>query len=133
MNTVNASTGFFPFQLHLNHSPCLLPPVSEALTPDTSPDAFDMQAFLSCLEMDVFEASDNLLAARVAQTHTANRHHIPNPMFKVRDKVMLSTKHHHCEYITNDTNHVAKFMLHYDGPYGVLTTHPCSSTSCMLD
>ncbi|KIM63171.1 hypothetical protein SCLCIDRAFT_97862, partial [Scleroderma citrinum Foug A] len=67
--TLNASTGFSPFQLHLGHSPHVLPPFSE--TQDTDPDSVDAVSFLSQLELDILEAQDNLLTAKAQQAHAA--------------------------------------------------------------
>jgi len=51
MNSVNASTGFSPFQLQLGCSPHVLPPLLEAQLTDL--DSFDAASFLSQLELDV--------------------------------------------------------------------------------
>ena len=126
MNSVNASTGFSPFQLHLGHSPRLVPPLSPQENDD--PASFDTVSFLSRLEMDVLEAQDNLLAAKTQQAHAANRHRIPEPRYNVGDKVVLSTKHRRHEYIANGSGRVAKFMPRYDGPYTILSATPEMST-----
>jgi hypothetical protein len=77
MNTVNASTGFSPFQLRMGHSPRLIPP----LVPDLaqviaagSPNAADAITLIKSLANDTAEAQDNLLAAKVTQAEFANRH-----------------------------------------------------------
>jgi len=126
MNSVNASTGFSPFQLHLGRSPRVLPPLSETQVADS--DSFDAASFLSRLELDVLEAQDNLLAAKAQQAQAANRHRLANPHFAVGDKVMLSTKHRQHEYIMSGSGHVAKFMPRYDSPYTVLSAAPETST-----
>ena len=66
MNSVNASTGFFPFQLHIGRAPHTLPPLSGEDTGKT--DGLSVAAFLSCLELDVLEVQDNLMEAK-AQRH----------------------------------------------------------------
>jgi hypothetical protein len=38
MNTINVSSGFSPFQLHMGHSPCLIPPIAPALAEEASSD-----------------------------------------------------------------------------------------------
>lgn len=124
MNSINGSTGFTPFQLHLGRSPRLLPPLSLEDTPPPE----GAESFLSRLQLDILEAQDNLLAAKASQAHAANQHRVPDPQFQVGDQVMLSTKHRRHEYITNGTNRVAKFMPRYDGPYHVVAASPTTST-----
>ncbi|KIK11333.1 hypothetical protein PISMIDRAFT_122882 [Pisolithus microcarpus 441] len=93
MNSLNSSTGFSLFQLHISHSPRLLPPLSAEDTHSTD----GAEGFLSCLQLDILEAQDNLFAAKAFQAHAANQHQVPDPKFQVGDKVMLSTKHRHQE------------------------------------
>ena len=68
MNSVNASTGFSPFQLHIGHAPRTLPPLSGEDTGET--DGLGVAAFLSRLELDVLEAQDNLTAAKAQQARS---------------------------------------------------------------
>ncbi|KIN96686.1 hypothetical protein M404DRAFT_72965, partial [Pisolithus tinctorius Marx 270] len=89
MNTLNNSTGFSPFQLHLGCSPHLC---WRYILPYADTDSHsDAASFLAHLDMDILESCDNLLAAKVAQAHVANCCCIPDPRFTVRDKVWLST------------------------------------------
>ncbi|KAH7922145.1 hypothetical protein BV22DRAFT_1017906 [Leucogyrophana mollusca] len=97
MNSVNASTGFSPFQWLLGHSPRILPPLTSHSISTTS-TAFPSEgtaakAIISKLELDIFEAQDNLLAAKSSQASTANLHRGPDPRYNVGDFVMLSTSH----------------------------------------
>jgi hypothetical protein len=50
---------------------------------------------ISQIETDVAEAKDNLLQAKIFQSHYANLHRSPEIPFKIGDKVMLSTLHRH--------------------------------------
>jgi hypothetical protein len=77
MNTVNVSTGFSPFQLRMGRSPRLIPPLSPDALPQPESDDQDATAALALIEritLDVAEAKDILLAAKIAQAEFANRH-----------------------------------------------------------
>jgi hypothetical protein len=70
MNTVNKSTGFSPFQLHLGRTPRMIPPLIPASN-DAHPD-ITTQAIAACtiiekLERDVWEAQDNIFKAKISQ------------------------------------------------------------------
>ncbi|KAI0091802.1 hypothetical protein BDY19DRAFT_865048, partial [Irpex rosettiformis] len=43
------------------------------------------------------------------------------------DCVLLSTFHHRCDYICRRDNHVAKFMVCYDGSWTIIKVHPETS------
>ena len=73
MNTVNASTGFSPFHLKMGRSPCLIPPLTPASTMVTTAEV-DAPQIIAQLELDVMEAQDNLLAAKIHQAYHANEH-----------------------------------------------------------
>ncbi|KIK90908.1 hypothetical protein PAXRUDRAFT_73034, partial [Paxillus rubicundulus Ve08.2h10] len=92
MNTINSSTGFSPFQLHIGHSPHLIPPISS--TPSNGEvDNDDERArkLIARLELDVMEAQDNLVAAKASQSYHANKHRSSDLQLQVNDRVMLST------------------------------------------
>jgi hypothetical protein len=73
MNTVNASTGYSPFQLCTGRSPHLIPPF--APTASTSKVMTDVLAanIIKCLETDFQDVQDNLLAAKFTQAEQANK------------------------------------------------------------
>jgi len=130
MNTVNTSTGFSPFQLLMGRSPCLIPPLTTALTDTVTeeiPEAESAINLINDLALDVAEAQDNLLAAKVVQAEFANRHHGDEIVFKEGDKVLLSTKHRCCKYIQARSNRSTKFMPRFDGPYIVTRAFPSKS------
>jgi len=63
---------------------------------DVTSDGIDPTAvanLIAKLELDVLEACDNLLAAKVSQAEFANRHQGTEVVFHPGDKVLLSTEH----------------------------------------
>lgn len=130
MNTVNASTGFTPFQLHLGRSPRIIPPLVSP--PKGSPLVVDLDAkaaadLLSNIETDVMEAQDNMLLAKTDQAYHANKGRSPENVYKVGDRVLLSTFHRRREFMQRGDHRVAKFMVRYDGPFRVVQAWPDSS------
>ncbi|OJT04974.1 Transposon Ty3-G Gag-Pol polyprotein [Trametes pubescens] len=126
MNTLNPSTGFSRFQLHLGRSPKLIPPLFAPTAPTSSPTV-DADKLLRQIESDVFEARDNLLLAKLAQASSANAHRGADPAFKVGEHVWLSTFHRRRDYMQRGDHRVAKFMVRYDGPYEILHAYPDTS------
>jgi hypothetical protein len=118
MNTVNMSTGFSLFQLRMGRAPRIIPPLvpTTAVTEDT-PETEAAVALIDRLVLDVKEAQDNLLVAKVAQAEFANRHQRDEDSFAIGDKVLLSTAHRRREYMQAKLGHCAKFMPCFDGPY----------------
>jgi hypothetical protein len=136
MNTVNASTGFSPFQLHLGRSPRMLPPLVTTETATTlgaeeerlGTEEERATSLLSQLKYDVMEAQDNLLAAKATQATQVNKNRAPALTFQTGDKVLLAMKHRRREYMQKGDKRVAKFMPRYDGPYVITDAHPETST-----
>jgi hypothetical protein len=129
MNVVNASTNFSPFQLCLGRLPHLIPPiVPDNLEALLSPEGIDANQIISQIALNVEQAKDNLLQAKIFQVHYANQHHGPEPKFEVNDMVMLSTLHCCNEYKKKGEKCVAKLFPCYDGPYVIIKTHPEAST-----
>ena len=101
MNSVNASTEFSGFQIHLSQSPRLISPIVPAtVVPPVSNDTDAMCAkeVIEILQIDIAEAKDNLFQAKVFQTFYANQNRSPKIPFKIGDKAMLSTLHCHQEF-----------------------------------
>jgi hypothetical protein len=126
MNSVNASTGFSNFQIRLGRSPRLIPPIVP--TAVTSPrsdadEALRAQHLITTIETDVAEAKDNLIQAKIFQTHYANQNRSPDLPFKIDDHVMLSTLHRRQEYKKKGEKRAAKFFPRYDGPYRITDAH----------
>lgn len=126
MNSVNASTGFSPFQLRMGRSPRIIPPIVPSALPITdSPDPADL---IRLIDLNVSEAKDNLLLAKTIQAFHANQRRGPEEHFKKGDKVMLATLHCRQEYKHRSEKRVAKFFPRFDGPYSVTNSHPESSS-----
>ena len=75
MNSVNASTGFSNFQLHLGHSPQLIPPIVLADLPeDLCSPASVAEDLITQIHTDIMEAKDNLFQVKIYQEHHINTH-----------------------------------------------------------
>ena len=125
MNTVNKSTGFSPFQLHIGRSPRLIPPITPTTRAAKDVDALKL---IDRINMDVAEAKDNLLLAKLFQADQANRKRGPEDVYKVGDMVMLSTANRRKEYAATGSGRSAKLFPQHDGPYRVVAAHPTTST-----
>jgi len=126
MNLVNASTGFSNFQIHLGHSPHLIPPILPATVADSRSDtteALCAQDLITTIETDVMEARDNLLQEKVFQMYYANQNQSLEFPFKIGDQVMLLTLHCHQEFKKKSKKQAAKFFPQYDGPYHIIDIH----------
>lgn len=126
MNTVNASTGFSPFQLKSGRSPRLIPPLVP-LPDDAAPEAFSAHDLLGSIEQDVKEAQDNLLRAKTEQAFQANKSRAPEHSFKVGDCVRLSTTNHRKQYKNKNDFRCVKFMPRFD-IYRIVEANPSVST-----
>ena len=92
MNTVHKSTGFTPFQLHMGRSPWLIPPLAPVTTSATVTEV-DAWHVIRQLEIDVMDAQDNLLHAKISQSMQANKHCLTDFPFKIGGRMRLSTVH----------------------------------------
>ncbi|PSR79777.1 hypothetical protein PHLCEN_2v6895 [Hermanssonia centrifuga] len=125
MNTINASTGFTPFQLHCGRQPRIIPPLH---TPERSDaDSSDAAKVIAQLETDVMEAQDNLLLAKSNQAYHADKSRSAEKVYTAGDKVMLSTFHRRRDFMQRGDHRVAKFMVRWDGPYRVHRAWPETS------
>lgn len=75
---------------------------------------------------------DNLIMAKLAQAHHANKSRGPEISCAVRDKVMLSTANRQQEYMQKKDDQVAKFMPYQDGSYTILKAFPDSSKYVLI-
>lgn len=124
MNSVNASTGFSAFQLHIGRAPKMIPPLIE----DPLVDNFDVHTFLTHLQHDVLEAHDNLTHVKALQAASANRRCGPDPLFQIDNRVLVSTKNRRWEYLLSGSKRIAKFTPRFDGPYRVIHADHATST-----
>src|ERR1700676_1419363 len=97
MNTINASTDFSGFQLKTGRSPRIIPPIAP-LSENATTEQITAHDIITRVHLDVQEAQDNLLAAKIRQAYHANEHRAPEDVYKVGDLVMLSTENRHCNY-----------------------------------
>ena len=126
MNSVNAATGFSNFQIRLGCSPRLILPIIPTTITDkrsNAAEAVRTQDLIKTIETNIAEAKDNLVQAKVFQTHYANLNQSPNLPFNIGDKVMLSTLHHRQEYKKKGEKRATKFFPRYDGPYNITDVH----------
>ncbi|CAA7265257.1 unnamed protein product [Cyclocybe aegerita] len=84
------------------------------------------------LEINTWEAQDNLLKAKISQSFFTNKSRDLTFPFKVGDRVVLSTLHHWREYKAPGKKRVAKFMPCFDGLYKIMDMDKEHST-VMLD
>ncbi|KIJ38149.1 hypothetical protein M422DRAFT_132249, partial [Sphaerobolus stellatus SS14] len=91
-NTIDASTGFLPFQFKTGYSPriipLLVPAPADASTAEISP-----HEIIDHVHCAVQDTQDNLLAAKIHQVY-----HAPEDAFNVGDLVMLSTTNRRHNY-----------------------------------
>lgn len=120
MNTVNASTGFSPFQLRLGVAPRVLPPLTnDGATLDTG-----AQEVIARIEEIACEAKDSLLNSKILQSINASAARSPETPHAVGDSVYLSTSNRRREYMHAGEGRVAKFMPRFDGPYKIVHANP---------
>ena len=74
------------------------------------------------------DAKDNLLLAKVTQAHYVKPFCADEIIYKVGDKVMLSTFHQQWEYKQRGKKRVAKFFPRWDGPFTIIDVNTESSS-----
>lgn len=102
MNLLNASTGCTNFQIQLGRSPRMITPMVPA-PPSMEPQSIERDTIRAIkmveeLQTDVAEAKDNLLQAKVFQTHYTNLNRSSEIPYMIGKKVMLSTLHRRQQY-----------------------------------
>lgn len=122
MNTINASTGFSPFQLHMGRSLWVMPPLVKAM--DSKVEDIWATEVIERLQLDVKETQDNMLRAKISQALSANLHCSNDFPFEKGHHVVLYTLHQWHKYKAKGEQWVAKFMPCYNGPYLVTNTAP---------
>jgi hypothetical protein len=128
MNSVNTSTGYSGFQLHMGWSPRVISPLVPSHIGEPGMEEITAQDIISQIEADVADAKDALLGAKILQAFYSNKSRGREEAYSVGDKVMLATLHQRQEYKAGDTSHVAKFFPQWDGPYTVMRAFPEDSS-----
>lgn len=91
MNTINRSTGFLPFHLWMGQSPHLIPP--QIQSPDGKVEDIWALEVIEQLQLNVKEAQDNMLQAKISQALSTNVCWSNDFPFEKGHCVMLSTLH----------------------------------------
>jgi hypothetical protein len=128
MNTVNASTGFSGFQLRMGRSPRIIPPLVTPAPRDAPDEEKLAREIIDRLALDVAEAQDNLLTAKINQAEQANKSRRPDHNLNVGDLCKLSTSNRRRVYMSAKSGRVAKYMPRFDGPFKILDKHAEFST-----
>ena len=125
MNTINASMGYYGFQLHLGCSPHLILPIVPTSLPAKLHSTASMaESAISRITMDIADAKDNLLLAKLTQASGANKSHGKEICYQIGYKAMLNTFHRWHNYQQKRDGCAAKFFPRWDGPYSIIKTHP---------
>ena len=133
MNTVNTSTNYSGFQLHLGRSPWIIPPIVPShLSPELRSAGPAAEAMITQLQNDIADVKDNLLLTKATQAHHTKSSHADKIIYNVGDKVMLSTFHRWHKYKQRGEKRVAKFFPRWDGPYTIIKVN-AESSSYSLD
>jgi hypothetical protein len=108
-SSVNASTGFTPFELTYGFMPTILTDVGTS-------EFAGVQDFADNARNMIIHAHDALIEARVEQTHQANkRRRTDDPRLKVGQTAYLSTKN-----LNLPKARAHKLMPKYIGPYSII-------------
>ena len=127
MNSVNKSTKSTPFQLQFGRTPRILPPLTTT-HPSVSQEATSARKIIDRIQIDVADAKDNLLLAKITQSAQTNKHRTDSFPYKVGNWVWINTDNHRCEFKDNTKGRTAKSMPCYDSPFSITTINPQAST-----
>jgi len=93
MNTRNKTTGYSPFQLKYGRSPRIL--LHFENTMPMNKEDLDAMEIIKRIQQNIVDAKDNLMLAKISQAYFANGKRSPEIVYKVGDRVMLSTSNRH--------------------------------------
>ena len=131
MNSKNASTGYSSFQLHLGHSPRIIPPIVPSSLPNFLNNATaTAKSIITCVHDDVSDMCTNLLLTKITQSHHMLSSHGCSPKYKIGNMVMLSATNCCHKYKWKGEKWTAKFFPQWDSPWKhMLTCQIIPSTS----
>lgn len=121
-SSINASTGFAPFELNYGYMPRTIQLV------EGTPALPGVRAFAERAVENLLIAHDSIIESRVAQTNHANRRRRADnpdqsvPVFDVGKLVYLSTKN-----LSLPKGRATKLLPRYVGPYKIVRAHPDTS------
>lgn len=113
MNSINASMGFFSFQLHIGRSLRLIPPLTASVSDpfNIAPAEHRARELLKQLQSDVATAHDNLTAAKINQTLAVNARRGTEIIYQLGNNVLLSTMHRRYNYMRKGDKWAVKFLV----------------------
>lgn len=113
-SSLNASSGFAPFDLNYGYTPSMLRslPTGEDAHPGVT-------AFVNRALHYLADAHDSVIASRVFQTHFADKRRSADPGISVGDLVYLATKN-----LNTPKSRTGKLVPKFVGPYRVTAAFP---------
>ena len=108
-SSVNATTGYTPFELNYGYMPRSGQHIS------TNTTFKGVEQFTQQVLWNLIDAHDAILEHRVMQTHYSNKHQRPSVIYHENDMVYLSTKN-----LVLPKGWARKLMPRFLGPYKVL-------------
>jgi hypothetical protein len=128
MNSVNASTGFSGFQICMEHSPCIMPPLMQESLSNSTSEIAAAHSIISWIENDITKAKNTLLGVKVMQAFFTNKLCAHEEHYDISNCIMLATLHHHQEFKAGDQSRVAKVFPYWDGFFSVMKCFSESSS-----
>ena len=110
----------------MGQSPRLIPPITLAIWNQS--DKVDVIKIVEQIMINVAEAKDNLLLAKVFQADHSNRKQGSEDIYRIDDMVMLSTANRRKEYAQPGSGQSAKLFPRHDGPYWITEAFLQTST-----
>jgi len=106
--------------------PQLIPPLIPSLPVTSTDNLIETSTIIELIEhlaLNVKEAQDNLLRAKINQAESVNRQRGIKVPYKKGDNILLLTEHRRYEYMQAGSRRAAKFMPRFDGLYLVTDVH----------